>query len=130
MHRVAVIGLLLSASASPALATGEIGCGGGNVSVDLLVGRLDVLYVDRAIITIGDKTWTTHPDLVPGTVISVGQGFEDDRQMIVDFTDGNVSEIVGRLRVFKLSDGDSAAAGGVLSMKGAGAHVINCSTEE
>jgi hypothetical protein len=120
----------LAAAATPAFATGEITCGNGNgVSVDLLVGHVDVLYVDRAIIQVGDKTWTTQPNLVPGTEISVGQAFADDAVMLVDFAIDGV-DIIGRLRVFNLDENDRRAAGGVFSMKGEGAWAVDCTEPE
>jgi len=132
MMRVpATVAALFACLASPAFATGEIVCSNGKgVSVDLLVGHIATLYVDRAIIEIGDKTWTTQPNQVPGTEISVGQGFEDDRQLLVDFTEANAGAVIGRLRVVKASEGDRSASGGTFSLKGEGAWVVDCSEPE
>jgi hypothetical protein len=126
MKRALVASAFLLA-ATPAFATGELTCAGGGASVDLLVGHVDVLSISRAVIVIGDQTWSSTPESYPGTPISVGQGFEDDRMLAVDFTDDNVSEIIGRLRVVKAEEGDSRAAGGVLTFKGKGAFVVDCS---
>jgi len=114
-------------AATPAFATGEITCAGGGASVDLLVGHMDVLAISRAVITIGDKTWSSTPESYPGTPIGVGQGFEDDRMLAVDITDENVSEIIGRLRVVKAEEGEASVAGGVFTFKGHGAFVVDCS---
>jgi hypothetical protein len=126
MKRALAAALLVSLAA-PAHATGELSCGGEGVSVDLLVGHVDVLSIARAVVSIGDKTWSSTPDTWPGTPISVGQGFEDDRMLVVDFTDENVTEVIGRLRVFKAGEGDSRAAGGVFTFKGHGAYAVDCS---
>ena len=66
---------------------------------------------------------------MPGKPITIGQGFEDDRQLVVDITDEAVNEIIGRLRVFKAEEGGSRAAGGVFSFKGHGAFAVDCSED-
>jgi hypothetical protein len=129
--RAAGAALLLAAglASSPAHATGEISCTGTSekVSIEMLVGRLDVLSVIRVVIQVGDETWSTDQSFAPGMPITVGQGFEDDRHLIVDFTDEQVSEIIGKLRTFSLEEGDDYVSGGVFSLKGKGAFLIDCS---
>ncbi len=120
-------GLLAGVATTPALATGEIVCTGENVTVDLLVGRLPVLNVLRAVVTIGDKTWSSQPDVMPGEAIAVGHAFEDDTRLLLDLTDDNISEVVGRLRAFTLEEGKDFVSGGVFSMKGEGAFLVDCS---
>ncbi len=113
---------------SPAFATSELSCGDGQGrSIDLLVGSLDVLSVSRVVVTVGDKTWSSTPENFPGTPIQVGQAFEDSSQLLLDITDDAVSEIVGRLRVVKLGEGDSRVTAGALSMKGEGVWAVECS---
>lgn len=130
MRKAAVAGILASALwAAPALATGEIVCAGQGVSIDLLVGHVDLLYIDRAIIEVGDRTWTSQPNQVPGTVIGVGHVFEDERQMLVDFTTDGADNIAS-LRVFKLSEADVSKAGGVFQLDGVGVWVVDCSEPE
>jgi hypothetical protein len=127
---LAAIGLACAFS-SPAFATGEISCSNGKgVDVDLLVGHLDVLSIARVVVTIGEKTWSSTPDSFPGQPISVGQAFEDDRQLVLDITDDGVTEILGRLRVFKLNEGDKSAMAGVFSFKGEGVFAVDCSEPE
>lgn len=120
---------LLAFGAAPAHATGDISCSGATdkVSVDMLVGRLPVLSVLRAVIQIGEKTWSTDQSVSPGTPITVGQAFEDERHLLVDFTDGNVEEVVGKLRAFSLEEGENYVSGGVFSFKGEGAFLVDCS---
>ena len=117
----------LVATATPAFATGDISCEGDGVSVDLLVGRLEFLHVLRAVVTIAEKTWSSEPEVMPGTPIAIGQAFEDDSQLLVDFTDDNVEGIIGRLRAFSLEEGDDFVSGGVFSFKGEGAFLVDCS---
>lgn len=118
---------LLAGAATPALATGSITCEGENVTVDLLVGRLPVLSVLRAVITIGDRTWSTEPGVVAGEPVAVGQAFEGDGRLLLDLTDEGVSEVVGRLRAYTLEEGKDFVSGGVFSMKGEGAFLVDCS---
>jgi hypothetical protein len=126
--------LVLAASvlgAVPAFATGEISCGNGNgASIDLLVGHLDVLSISRAVITVGDKVWSSTPESWPGMPITVGQAFEDDGQLLVDITDENVNEVMARLRAVKLTEGDTTVTAGVLSLKGEGVWAVDCSEAE
>ncbi|MBX3532521.1 MAG: hypothetical protein KF849_18130 [Rhizobiaceae bacterium] len=130
MRKVAVAVLLAAGlAASPAFATVEIVCTGQGVSIDLLVGHVDLLYIDRAIIEAGGKTWTSQPNQVPGTEIRVGHVFEDERQMLVDFTTDGADNIAS-LRVFKLSEGDVSRAGGVFQIDGVGVWVVDCSEPE
>lgn len=131
MNRVLLLAAGLLASAVPAMATGEISCGNGKgVGVDLLVGNVDVLSISRVVVTVGDKVWSSTPESWPGTPIAVGQAFEDDHQLVLDITDEGVSEIIGRLRVFKASEGETSVAGGVFAWKGEGAFVVDCSEPE
>ncbi|PSM19957.1 hypothetical protein [Nitratireductor sp. StC3] len=123
----AALALLAAATATPAVASGGIACTGDGVAVDLSVGRLAVISVLRATVRIGDTVWSTDPEIVPGTPIAVGQAFEDESRLLVDFTDEAVNAIVGRLRVFFLTEGDGYAAGGVVSFKDEGAFVVDCS---
>jgi hypothetical protein len=119
---------LLSA---PAYATGELTCGNGkDVSIDLLVGHVDVLSISRLVVRVGDKTWSSTPDSFPGQPILVGQAFEDDKHLLLDITDEAVNEVVGRLRVVKLQEGESRVSAGVLGMKGVGAWAVECSEGE
>ena len=134
MIRGPFVPLLLAGSvlgAAPAFATGEISCANGDgAGIDLLVGRLDVLHVARAVITVGDKVWSSTPESWPGIPITVGQAFEDDTQLLVDITDEAVDEVIARLRAVKLADGDTTVTAGVLSVKGEGVWAVDCSEPE
>lgn len=112
---------------APASASGEILCEGDNVSVDLLVGRLPVLSVLRASIRIGEKVWSSDQTVTPGVPMAVGQQFEDEQHLRVDFTDDNIEEVIGRLRAFTLPEGDQVMTVGVLAVKGEGVFAVDCS---
>lgn len=122
-----MVALAAAFTATPALATGDIVCEAEGASVSMLIGRLPVLTILRGVVDIGDKTWSTEPNAVPGLGLAIGQAFEDDRQLIVDFTDANIEEVVGRLRVFSLEEGEDFVSAGVFSMKGEGAYIVDCS---
>jgi hypothetical protein len=127
----AMLSLAGALASTPAHATGELSCGDGkDVSIDLLVGHVDVLSVARVVIRAGDKAWSSAPDVFPGEPIRVGQAFADDTQLLVDLTDDAVTEIVARLRLVTLAEGDSRVTVGALSVKGAGAWAVTCSEAE
>lgn len=118
----AAVGMSLFAAA-PARASGDISCVGDGVSIDMLVGRLQVLAILRATITMGEEKWSTDPGHEPGTAMTVGQAFEDDRIMLVDFMDDNVERVIGRLRVVNL-EGISA---GAFAFEGREPRIVDCS---
>lgn len=124
--RRVTFGMVLAAAAfgaSPASATGDISCSGEGVSVDMLVGRFQFLSILRAVITVGNETWSTDQSYAKGTPIAVAQAFEDDRFMLVDFSDDNLESVIGRLRVVNLED---VSAGG-FAMQGKGSWIVDCS---
>jgi hypothetical protein len=128
---VAALAAAFACAATPALATGEISCANGKGGgVDLLVGHLDVLVVSRVTVSLGGKFWSSTPESVPGLPISLGQAFEDDKELLVDIMDDGMGEVIGRLRVFYASEGEKRVAGGVFSFKGEGAFVVDCSEPE
>lgn len=131
--RQALAGLAIASAclASPAHATGELSCGDGKgVGIDLLVGHVDYLSIARIMISANDKVWSSQPDAMPGLPIAVGPAFEDDRQLILDVLDGGATEVVARLRLFKLAEGEDRAMAGVLSVKGEGVWAIACSDDQ
>jgi len=130
MRRGAAILVALATLTAPAYATGEIVCSGKGASVDLLVSHLDVLVVSRVLVTVGDQSWSSTPDSMPGLPISLGQAFEDDRQLLVDIMDDGMGEVIGKLRVFDATEGDRRVSGGVFSFKGEGVWVVDCTEPE
>ena len=114
------------ALATPAGATEWIACNadGDAASANILVGTVDVLSIARANVEAGGKTWTT--DVAGDGGLRVGQAFEDADTIVVDFTDEGVSSIIASLRLFKATEGDSDATGGILRVPGIGAWAVSC----
>lgn len=129
MRRAAAVLAMCLASAGPAAATGDIYCHNdeAQVGVSLLVSRSEALSILRAIVTIGEESWSSDPGVQPGQPILAGQGFENDGMLLVDFLAEPAGAIIARLRAFSLEDGDAYASGGVFSMKDKGAWVVDCS---
>ena len=125
IQRTAFATLLAAAAlgASPAYATGDIYCVGDGASVDMLVGRLQVISILRTVVKVGEEVWSSDQSYVAGTPITVGQAFEDDRFMAVDFMDDNLEQIIGRLRVVNLADHSA----GVFAIEGKGSWIVDCS---
>jgi len=126
----AAAGLLVAAmlSASPAAASGDIICDatdGSGASISIGVGHLPVLSVLSASAIDGMTTWSTNPTGDERPIV-FGQGFADDRQVLVDFTDPNVEGIVVSLRLFQASGDKSYAEAGVLSFEGVSAFPVQC----
>lgn len=119
---------LVLAFNSHARATGDILCtatDGSGASISIGIGRLPVLAIISATATDGAETWSTSASGSERPFI-VGQGFMDDRQVLVDFTDPNVERIVVSLRLFQLSGDKAFAEAGVLSFEGVSAFPVQC----
>ncbi len=124
---LAAVAVLLIAS-TPAYATGEVICeavDGTGATVDLGVGRLEVLAIISAHITANGKVWSTQPGKGE-TEIIVGQGARDRGWLVADFTDPNVERIIASLRLVSASEGDDYVLAGTLVIKGESAHALNC----
>lgn len=114
--------------AGPATASGDIICDatdGSGASISIGVGHLPVLNVLSASASDGVATWSTNPSGDEKPIV-FGQGFADDRQVLVDFTDPNVSKIVVSLRLFQASGDKDYAEAGVLSFEGVSAFPVQC----
>lgn len=129
MKKAAAAIAMCLASAGPAAATGDIYCHNdeADVGVSLLVSRSEALTILRSIVTIGEESWSSDPGVQEGQPIAVGQGFENDGRLLVDFVAEPAGAIIARLRAFSANEGDSYASGGVFSMKDKGAWVVDCS---
>ena len=125
---LAVISLLL-ASANAAFASGDIFCRSAddNVSVSLLVSHSDTLTVLRTVISIGEETWSSDPNVQAGTPILSGQAYENDGMLLVDFIGEAAGPVVARLKAFSAEDSGDFVSGGVFTFKGKGAFVVDCS---
>jgi hypothetical protein len=125
--RTLIFALALMA-ATPALATEWEHCAdtGGAASFDYLAGDgLDVLSVSALTVTAGEKVWASDPANGPGDPIKVGQAFEDHDTIRLDALDKD-SALVSSLRLFKAEEGQNAALGGTLTIKGLGAWAVSC----
>ena len=122
---VCCVGLCLMAS--PAYATGEIYCTNGeDVTIDLSIGRLEVLHVLNATVSVGNQYWSTIESVENRIPINVGQAFGERERLMVDLLDENFNLIVGKLRIYRLSEGDDWASGGVFSLKDKGVWAVEC----
>lgn len=114
------IGLALVASlalAAPAAASGGFYCQGDGVTADIATGRLPVLQVIGASISAGDNTWSTGPERGEGTPFVVGQAFADSQQVLIDFTDPNIEDVLVSLRL-RFDGDDDRPLTGTLSVAG------------
>ena len=119
---------LATLSPMMAHATGEIICDatdGSGASIRIGIGRLPVLAILDATATDGTDVWSTNAT-GSETPITAGQGFMDDRQVLVDFTDPNIERIVVSLRLFQASGDKDYAEAGVLSFDGVSAFPVQC----
>jgi hypothetical protein len=113
---------------APAHATGEIICNatdGSGASINIGIGRLPVLAILNATATDGTGVWSTNAT-GSETPMVAGQGFMDDRQVLIDFTDPNVVQVIVSLRLFQLSGDKSYAEAGVLSFDGVSVFPVQC----
>ncbi len=132
MKRAALSLFLIFVAGGPCLASGGIDCtdASGEVSVALSTGHQDAIAVLRAVITIGEESWSTDTAVVPGAPIVLGQAFENDGMLLVDFLDEPAGAVIARLRAFNATQNDTFVSGGVFSLKDKGAWVVDCSVRE
>ena len=132
-HATIIKAALLSAALAPlspgfAHATGDILCeatDGSGASISVGVGHLPVLAVLSATATDGTDVWSTSAT-GDETPIAMGQGFMDDRQVLIDFTDPNIERIVVSLRLVQASGDKTYAEAGVLSFDGESVFPVQC----
>lgn len=122
----------LLVGAAPAMATGGIDCSSsdGAVTVSLSTGHTDTLSIFRAIVTIDDETWSSDASVMPGKPIEVGQAFENDNLLVVDFLGEPAGAVIARLRAFDMNEGETFVSGGVFAFQEKGARVVDCSVRE
>ena len=129
MRRTLPIAVLVAGLSSPALATEWVNCAApdGAASFDYLAGTLDVLTVVGMTITAGEQVWATDPAYGPGDPVIVGQAFETGDAVLVDAVTPDLTQTIASLRLFKATEGDFVAYGGVLTIPGKGAWAVSCS---
>ena len=132
---LAVTGFLL-ASANAAFATGSITCEDpeSKVVVDLRVNHSDTLNIIGHSIAIGDETWPPVDEngiaktrALGQVLLSIGQAFENDGMLLVDFVSDTDGTVIARLKAFSLEDGNDFVSGGVFMFKDKGAYLVDCS---
>lgn len=127
MIRLAAIAFGLCGLATPCLATEWISCASpdGGASMDILVGRVDVLAIAGMTVTVGEKVWATDPAYGPGDPAIVGQAFEDAETLRVDAVDTSYVKLA-ELRLFRASEGEDHVYAGTLRIPGHGAWAVAC----
>jgi hypothetical protein len=127
IRRALIFSLLFATASGTARATETMICtsADGGPEVSILMGTLDVASIVTASIVHDGKTWATNGE-GPMKII-VGQAFESDTQLIVDFTDDALSTKVAELRLVKAGEEGMFAAGGTIRLLGSGAWAVNCS---
>ncbi len=128
MIRRALIGwIMFVVQAAAAHATETMVCTSADdgPKVSMLMGMNDVVSIVSASIEHGGKTWAT--DAAGALKIIVGQAFESETQLVVDFTDEALSTKVAELRLVKAGEEGMFAAGGTIRLPGTGVWAANCS---
>lgn len=128
MRKTLPIAVLLAGLSSPAFATEWVNCAApdGAASFDYLAGTLDVLSVVGMTITAGEQVWATDPAYGPGDAVIVGQAFETADAVLIDAVTPDITQTIASLRLFKATEGEFVAYGGVLSIPGRGAWSVSC----
>lgn len=126
--KLAIFGLSIAGGlATPAWASGGIYCDAGDAAgIDLATGRLAVLHILDATVSVGKETWTTAPDRISGTPIVVGQAFQDADSIAVDLMDDNYEAVLVRLRIVTESEADEVVMAGTLAVAGRGVWAVTC----
>lgn len=119
--------LFMAGGAGPASATQNLVCGyTDDVTVNLLMGSLEVAAIVRADITAAGQRWSTE-EAQGQTQITVGQSFQTASELRVDFTDREVNRVLARLRLFQAAEGERFAQAGTLKVEGVGVWPVVCS---
>jgi hypothetical protein len=127
IRRALIFSLLFAGAAGSARATETMICtsGDGGPEVSMLMGTLDVASIVSASIVHDGKTWATNGE--EAMKIIVGQAFENETLLVVDFTDEGLSTKVAELRLVKAGEEGMFATGGTIRLPGSGAWAVSCS---
>jgi hypothetical protein len=125
--RLAIPVTLLIAGVLPAGATGGISCVSPDdaASVEIIIGHVPGLAIVGARIDVGDRHWAMNAS--GEQALAVGQAFSSAGHYWIDFTDGNINEIVAELRLHRADEGADTGFGGTMRMSGVGAWTLVCS---
>ena len=117
--------------ASPAAAAGWMSCSdaGGLATIDYFVADQAEFSVTAVTVTAGERVWASDPANGPGDVILVGEFFDNVAATFVDAVDEAGSD-VAELKLFKATEGDATAYGGILRIVDVGAWPVACTPSE
>jgi hypothetical protein len=119
---------------SPAAAAGWVSCSdtGGLATIDYFVGDQPEFTVTAVTVTAGERVWASDPANGPGDPIVVGDYYDNVAATFVDAVDEVLNEVneVAELKLFKATEGDTTAYGGVLRIAGVGAWPVACTPSE
>ena len=124
--RLALFSAALLTQAVPAWATGGIACSSPDdaASIEVTIGHVPGLAVVGARIDVGDRFWAMSAS--GDQALAVGQAFASGGHYWIDFTDGNINEIVAELRLVRVDEGADTGFGGTMRMPGIGAWTLIC----
>jgi hypothetical protein len=127
--RLAALAVSLCGLATQSVATEWISCASpdGGASFDFLVGAMDVLAIVGVTVTAGEQVWASDAAYGPGDPLSIGQAFEDERMILVDAVDPNITTRIAELRLFKAEEaGFDPVLAGTLRIPGHGVWSVSC----
>ncbi len=126
MKQLAAGFFFLLAATFPAQATGTISCRSSeDAAIQLQLGFVAVDSVIGAYISVGASSWSTRND-DKATPIAILQSFIGNGQLLVDFGDENLENIVARLRLFRAESKVDMATAGTLEIAGVGVYPVVC----
>lgn len=131
MIRAVAIIALGALLASPAAAAGWMSCSdaGGLATIDYFVADQAEFSVTAVTVTAGERVWASDPANGPGDTIFVGEFYDNAAATFVDAIDELLIE-VAELKLFKATEGEETAYGGVLRIVGLGAWPVACTPSE
>ena len=100
LARVAAVFLMIFLMPSAAFATGGIHCESkdGNAALSVGLSRLPIYAPLKAKAQFGKRIWSNRPE--KGEIqLGESQGFVDGDQVLIDFTDAEILQIIISLRV-------------------------------
>ena len=96
------------------------------VQVGFLLGGLDFTQVSGTTLRIGEQWWSDRPEVEKGQPLALGDYFFDWKLLHATIVDENHETVLAQLQVIIASDEGADAKGGVLTVPGKGAWVVEC----
>ena len=121
-------GAIMLGMASSAGATEWMDCSDASdqVQVGFLLGGLDFSQTSGTYLRVGEETWSDSPAAHPGKPLALGDYFFDWKLLDAILTDENHETVLAHLQVILATDESFDAKGGVLTVPGKGAWVVEC----